>query len=88
LGTRRFDGFDRATGTFFEANTTPWSQMSQKQLSRKLAQVSSDFALMRTNPEVKRIVWFGTEGLPSTGLGQQLREALARSGISYWVVRP
>jgi RHS repeat-associated protein len=88
LGTRRFDGFDRATGTFFEANTIPWSQVSQKQLSRKLAQVSSDFALMRTNPEVRRIVWFGTEELPATGLGQQLREALARSGISYWVVRP
>jgi hypothetical protein len=82
------DDFDFTTGTGFEANTTPWSQLTEEQLSRKLDQVASDFALTKTNPDVKRIVWFGTEELPTTGLGGQLRRALQQAGISYWVVRP
>jgi len=88
LGSRKFDDFDFMTGTGFEANTTPWSTMTQEQLSRKLDQVGSDFALLKTNPDVKRIVWFGTEPLPTTGLGGQLREALQKAGIPYWVVNP
>jgi hypothetical protein len=88
LGSRKFDDFDFKTGTGFEANTTPWSTMTLKQLSRKLHQVGSDFALLKTNPDVKRIVWFGTEPLPTTGLGGQLREALQKAGIPYWVVNP
>jgi hypothetical protein len=52
LGSRKFDDFDFKTGTGFEANTTPWSQMTQEQLSRKLDQLASDFALLRTNPDV------------------------------------
>lgn len=62
--------------------------MTQEQLSRKLDQVGSDLALLKTNPDVKRIVWFGTEPLPTTGLGGQLREALQKVGIPYWVVNP
>ena len=88
LGTRRFDGFDRATGTYFEANTTPWSQMTQEQLSRKLNQVGSDWTLMQTNRSVNRVVWFGTEELPASGLGAQLRQALEKAEIPYRVVRP
>jgi hypothetical protein len=88
LGTRRFDGFDRATGTYFEANTQPWSQMSQDKLSQKLSQAASDLTLMQTNRSVKQVVWFGTEDLPRTGLGAQLREALSKAGIPYWVVKP
>lgn len=86
LGTRKFDDFDPITGTGFEANTTPWSRMTQDQLSRKLDQVGSDLALLRENRVVKRIVWFGTEELPTSGLGNRLREALQQSGIEYWVV--
>ena len=89
LGGRKFDDFDDATGTAFEANTTPWSQMTQEQLSRKLDQVGADLAILRQkNGPVKRIVWFGTEQLPKGGLGGQLREALQKAGIEYWVVTP
>jgi RHS repeat-associated protein len=88
LGCRKFDDFDDLTGTGFEGNTTPWSRMTHDQLSRKLEQVGSDFALLKTDPRVKRIVWFGTEELPTTGLGGQLRQALKDSGIPYWVVTP
>jgi hypothetical protein len=88
LGTRRFDDFDIRTLTGFEGNTTPWSQMTQAQLSRKLDQVAGDMVLLETNPGVQRIVWFGTEPLPTTGLGAQLAEALRRVGIPYWVVKP
>lgn len=63
--------------------------MTQEQLSRKLDQVGSDFALLQQkNGPVKRIIWFGTEPLPATGLGGQLREALEKAGIKYWVVSP
>jgi len=56
LGTRRFDDYNKLTRTGFEGNTTPWSQMTQEQLSRKLDQVGSDLALLKTNPKVQRIV--------------------------------
>jgi hypothetical protein len=62
--------------------------MTQAQLSRKLDQVAADMALLETNPGVQRIVWFGTEPLPTTGLGAQLAEALKQAGIPYWVVKP
>jgi hypothetical protein len=88
LGSRKFDDFDDLTKTGFEGNTTPWSQMTQEQLSRKLDQVGSDFALLQQrNGPVKRIIWFGTEELPMTGLGGQLCEALQKAGIRYWVVK-
>ena len=88
FGSRKFDDFDRLTGTGFEGNTTPWSKMTQEQLSRKLDQVAADYALLKTDPNIKRIVWFGTEELPATGLGRQLREALEQAGIPYWVITP
>ena len=88
LGTRRFDDYNRLTRTGFEGNTTPWSEMTQEQLSRKLGQVAADMVLLKTNAKVQRIIWFGTEPLPMTGLGAQLREALRQAGIPYFVVRP
>ena len=88
LGSRKFDDFDFTSGTGFEANTTPWSQMTEEQLSRKLDQAASDLALMKTHPHVNRVVWFGTEELPTTGLGGRLRQALQQAGIPYWVVKP
>lgn len=87
LGSRRFDHFDATTRTGFEGNTTPWSQMTQDQLQRKLEQVASDLMLIRDpRSGVNRVIWFGTEPLPTTGLGNQLREALQGAGIQYWVV--
>jgi hypothetical protein len=62
--------------------------MSPEQLSRKLDQAASDYTLLRTDPSVQRVVWFGTEELPKTGLGGELRKALEQAGIPYWVVRP
>jgi hypothetical protein len=88
LGSRKFDDFDDVTGTGFEGNTTPWSQIPPDELYRKLDQVASDFALLNTNETVKRIIWFGTEELPVSGLGGQLRQALQKAGIPYWVVVP
>ena len=88
LGSRRFDDFDWSTGTGFEGNTTPWEEMTAEQLSRKLGQVGSDFALLKTDSGVNRVIWFGTEPLPTTGLGAQLREALQKCNIPYWVVKP
>ena len=86
LGTRRFDHWDKATGKCFEFNTTPWSMMTLRQLSRKLAQVGSDYALLKSNPLVKMIIWVGSEPLPSSGLGAQLSKALRMSGIKYYHV--
>jgi hypothetical protein len=88
LGTRKFDDYSPLTRTGFEGNTTPWSEMTQDQLTRKLQQAGSDWGLLQLNPRVERIIWFGTEPLPTTGLGAQLREALEKAGIPYWVVRP
>jgi RHS repeat-associated protein len=87
LGSRRFDDFDFKTGTAYEGNTTPWSQMTQEQLQRKLDQIGSDFALLKTDPTVKKIVWFGTEPLPTTGLGGEIRTALEKAGIEYQVIK-
>jgi hypothetical protein len=86
LGNRRYDNFDDTTGTAFEGNTTPWSDMTQEQLSRKLDQVGSDIAILAEDNEVNQVIWFGTEELPTTGLGAQLREALQQANIPYWVV--
>jgi RHS repeat-associated protein len=89
LGSRKFDDFDDLTMTGFEANTTPWAEMTLEQLARKLDQVAADFALLKTRPnEIKRVIWFGTEELPTSGLGSQLREALEQAGIPYFVVKP
>jgi hypothetical protein len=88
LGTRKLDHWIKESGTGFEFNTTPWSKMTQEQLSRKLDQVGSDYALLRTNPEVNKIIWVGTEPFPRSGLGAQLEKALKDAGISYWVVKP
>jgi len=88
-GSRKFDDFDPITKTAFEGNTTPWNDITLEQLSRKLDQAAADFAILKDYPDVvKRIVWFGTEPLPTTGLGNQLRTALQDMGIQYYVVQP
>jgi intein/homing endonuclease len=86
-GSRRYDGFDPKTGTAFEGNTTPWSQMTDEQLSRKLKQAGDDFAILKTSDEVKKVIWFATEELPSTGLGRTLKDALKSCGISFFTVK-
>lgn len=86
-GTRIADDFDRATRTLFEANTTPWSRMDQRQLARKLDQVAADFELLRTG-QVSRVIWFGTEPLPREGRGGKLRRAIEVAGIEYYHIPP
>jgi hypothetical protein len=51
----------------------------------KLNQLGADLAL-RAEGKVGRIVWFGTELLPSTGYGGALRAALEQAGVEYWHV--
>jgi hypothetical protein len=89
LGSRRYDDFDDVTGTAFEGNTTPWNQMTPEKLQEKLHQVGSDVMLLNyPKSGVNKVIWFGTEELPTTGLGGQLRDALQQAGIPYWVVVP
>lgn len=61
--------------------------MTEEKLSHKLQQAGSDFALLK-DPQspVKHVVWFGTEPLPTDGLGGKLRQALEEAGIEYFVV--
>ena len=63
--------------------------MTQEQLQRKLGQVGSDIMLMKDKDSgVKNVIWFGTEELPTTGLGGQLRKRLKEAGIEYKVIKP
>jgi hypothetical protein len=84
LGTRRFDDFDKGVG--MEFNTQPWSVMGQAKLSKKIEQVGSDWTLLRENKKVKKIIWVGSEPLPTSGLGAKLAKALSDAGIPYWHV--
>jgi hypothetical protein len=87
LGSRRLDDVQRIDGVRigFEANTTPWARMTREKLAQKLDQVSADWELVASK-RLGRVIWFGTEPLPTTGLGGQLRAALEQAGIPYWVV--
>jgi hypothetical protein len=85
-GTRIPDDFDRSTGTIFEGNTTPWSEMNERQFDRKMQQAMDDIQLVRNDPRVNRAIWFGTEPLPTTGFGGRLAQRLKDGGIPYWVV--
>jgi RHS repeat-associated protein len=87
LGSRRVDDYKIINGERigFEANTTPWARMTPEKLSHKLDQVAADFALVKQG-NLDRVIWFGTEPLPTTGLGGILRSALEESQIPYWVV--
>ena len=68
LGMRIFDDWDESTGYAMEFNTTPWSAMPPKKLDDKivfkLKQLGSDFALLKTNPQIKKIIWVNSEDLP------------------------
>jgi hypothetical protein len=88
LGIREVDDFDLADGIIFDGKTTPWSIMTVDQLTRYLDEATKDGILLREHPDIKRAIWFGTEPLPYTGLGGQLRDALEQQGIEYWVVVP
>jgi hypothetical protein len=68
LGSRRYDDFDSKTGTAYEGNTTPWSWITPKKLQEKLHQVASDILLLKNRRSgVKKVIWFGTEPLPTKG---------------------
>ena len=87
LGSRRYDDFDSKTGTAYEGNTTPWAWITPKKLQEKLHQVGSDILLLKDRKSgVKKVIWFGTEPLPTTGPAAQLRIALEQAGIDYKVI--
>jgi hypothetical protein len=89
LGSRRYDDFDKLTNTGYEGNTTPWNEMTLEKLQDKLHQVGSDIMLLKDpRSGVKKVIWFGTEELPTSGLGGQLRTALEQAGIEYRVIKP
>jgi RHS repeat-associated protein len=87
LGTRILDDFAVIDGKSvgFEANTTPWAQMARNKFAHKMDQAAADFAL-KLGGQLDRVIWFGTEPLPTTGLGGQLARALKAAGIEYWWV--
>ena len=87
MGSRRFDDYDRMTGTGFEGTRTNWAKMDQATFNHKMDQIAADWALMAdSDSKVRRVVWFGTHPLPHTGRGGQIRRALEEAGIEYWVV--
>ncbi|UDH01620.1 hypothetical protein [Rhodococcus opacus] len=94
LGSREADHWDNSTGTLYEFNSGPWSEMTQSDLknlmNRKLDQVGKDIDLRAggavDGTEVRAVVWYGVEPLPTTGEGRKLREALVNAGIDYVVV--
>ena len=59
-GVRRFDGFDPLTATYFEGNTTPWTEITWEKLTLKLTQASTDRWLVQNNL-VNQIMRFRTE---------------------------
>jgi hypothetical protein len=92
-GDRKLDHYDPTTQIGYEGNTTPWSEMTQEQLTRKLKQIADDYALLNSprdprNPALKEIIWFGTDPIPANGLGAQIGEALRKAGITYIVRGP
>jgi hypothetical protein len=89
LGSRRYDDFDSKTGTAYEGNTTPWSWITPKKLQEKLHQVASDILLLKNRRSgVKKVIWFGTDPLPTKGPAAQLKIALEEAGIDYQVILP
>ena len=86
-GIRRFDGVDRVTRRYFEGNTTPWEEITWDKFNLKMAQAQTDGWLL-ANRHVPRIIWFGTEPLPNTGLASVIARELKKAGITDYVVQP
>ena len=87
LGLREYDDYEEIgeVKTGFEANTTPWDEVTQEQFDRKLEQIGKDFANLREGL-IHEVIWFGTHRFPDTGLGAELKAALDQAGILYWHV--
>ncbi|MDA6565842.1 hypothetical protein OSK93_24415, partial [Escherichia coli] len=66
LGSREADHWDNSTGTLYEFNSGPWSEMTQSDLknlmNRKLDQVGKDIDLRAggavDGTEVRAVVWY------------------------------
>jgi len=86
-GMRIYDGFSTINGTAFEGNTTPWNEMTWGKFNQKMTQIAADKAILNTpDSPVKRVIWFGTQPLPSTGYGGVIGAELRAAGIPYYVV--
>jgi len=89
MDARVADHFDDKSGTLFEANTTPWEKMDDEKRTFKLAQIRKDWQLLQDGQQggpVKRVIWFGSEPLPDTGFGGQVKQALKDANIPYYQV--
>ncbi|MEU5909079.1 hypothetical protein [Micromonospora sp. NPDC047527] len=67
LDSRIADHYNTSTGTLYEFNTTPWSQLPAHKLKEKVdfkvaqvAQVGKDVQL-RADRKIQQAVWYGTE---------------------------
>jgi hypothetical protein len=54
--------------------------------SDKLKQTAQDGWLLKNDPRVKKVVWYGAEPLPTTGRASGLIRLLKANGIEYKVV--
>jgi hypothetical protein len=93
-GTRIPDDWVPSTGTIQEATKLNWHEVNLahptsqtwKQFTDKLQQATQDGWLLRNDPRVKEVIWYGAEALPTTGRGAELARLLRENGIIYRVV--
>ncbi len=79
-GVRIVDDIIRATGTIQEATTIEWSSAEVNQIgtrlyddvSKKFAQAEADGWLLKNDPLVKEVIWYGVEPLPTSGRAGEL----------------
>jgi hypothetical protein len=89
LGSRIVDHseyIDPTTRTAYEINTTPWERMSEAQRTKKIEQVGKDWQQLhdgKVDKKADKVVWIGSEPLPTDGFGAQLKKALDNAGIEY-----
>ncbi len=83
---RKLDDYEVLTKTGFEAKMTNWENIPRQEFQRVMCQIADDQAILKTDPKVTRIIWFGAYPLPDTGLAGMIKEALRESHIEYWHV--
>lgn len=93
-GTRIVDDFVPSTGTIQEATKLKWSRLNLVnphtddfvRFTEKLKQAELDGWLLRNDPRVNQVIWYGTEALPTTGRAAELTRLLQQNGIIYRVI--
>ncbi|MEZ6128794.1 MAG: RHS repeat-associated core domain-containing protein [Planctomycetaceae bacterium] len=93
-GYREVDDWIPSTGTIQEATKLEWHKVEGahatsemwKRFTHKLAQADQDGWLLRNDPRVNQVIWYGAEYLPTTGRGAELARKLRENGIIYRVI--